>query len=206
MQEDDILQDAEEDGMPLKQMIRQKKMWITGIIFGLNSMATLGIMGQFVVRHKEAGIPENMVLVMLSICAVAGIAGGPFMGMLEQRSGARKAFSLSCVIYVVGFLLNFSNLWIGIGISIILFGIGVTGTQIFLPSFLANIFGRKDFKSAYAIAFPLSNLICQLSFLVNAAALRWFGEIRFAYLFFAGGMATAFILVQVLKMHDSDSK
>lgn len=205
-QNDILLKDIEEDGMPLKQMIHQKKMWITGIIFGLNSMATLGIMGQFVVRHKEAGIPENTVLVMLSICALAGIAGGPFMGMLEQRFGVRKAFSLSCIIYVVGFLMNFSNMRIGIGISIILFGIGVTGTQIFLPSFLVNIFGRKDFKSAYAIAFPLSNLMCQLCFLVNAAALRWFGEIRFAYLFFAGGMTTALILVQTLKMHNPYSK
>lgn len=189
-----------EKGMTLKEMLHQKKMWIVAVIFGLNSMATLGIMGQFVIRHQELGIPHAAIMIMLTGCAVIGIAGSAVMGNLEHRLGSTKAFCACALFLIAGLLLNFTGNIICVILSIVCFGMGLTGTQVFLTTFLVTIFGRKNFSAAYAIAYPVSSLLCQLCFLLNAASLTLFGEIRFSYLFFVVLMVLAMILALSLRL------
>lgn len=190
----------ENKGMSIKEMLCKRKMWIVGIIFGIYSMTTLGIMGQFVVRHMDLGLSRTTVLCLLTFCAVVGVAGSGIVGVLENKFGSTRAFCLCCVSWIVALLLNFSGNILCVLISVALFGLGLTGTQVFLTTFLVTLFGRKNFTPAYAIAYPVSSFFCQLCFLVNALALMIFNEIRYSYLFFAMLLVVAIILTLNLKL------
>ena len=184
----------------VRDMLKIREMWLTGVISGLYSIVTIGVMGQFVIRHAETGISESGVLLMLTVCAVMGIVGSPILGRLENRLGTKRAFQLCCLLYLAAMLLNFTNVRILVYLSVICIGVVITGTPIFLMSFLVSIFGRKNFKTAYAIAYPVSSLIGQTAFLLTAASLRLFGTMRQAYLLFALMLAAILVLTLFLRM------
>ena len=187
-------------GISLKAMLGIREMWLVGIIFGLFSIVTTGVMGQFVIRHGQAGFSEAETLLLLTACALIGLAGSPILGRLEDALGTLRGFRVCCGVFLAAMLLNFTDLpWL-IYASIVCIGIAITGTPIFLMSFLVSIFGRENFKTAYAIAYPLSSLIGQTAFLITGLALRWFGEMRFAYLFFAAMLLLALFLSRFLRM------
>ena len=202
-------QDAAAEGsgkqLTFRDMLGIREMWLVGIIFGLFSVVTTGVMGQFVIRHRQSGFSESETLALLTACALIGMAGSPIQGRLENALGTRRGFQVCCGIFFAAILLNFTDNRALIYASIVCIGICITGFPIYLTSFLINIFGRENFKTAYAIAFPLSSLIGQTAFLFTALALRAFGEMRFAYLLFAAMLLLAFVLSRFLRMERTDA-
>lgn len=189
----------EETGsLSLRQMLGIREMWLTGIILGLFCIATTGVMGQFVIRHTQAAFSKAESLELLTVCAVVGLVGSPIMGKLENKLGSVRGFLVCCSIFITAMLLNFTNVHALIFVSIACLGVVITGMPIFMTSFLVTIFGTKNFKTAYAIAYPLSSLIGQTTFLLTSLMLRIFGEIRFAYLLFSGLLIIAMVLTKFL--------
>ena len=196
-----VVSDPDTQEISLKEMFRIREVWLVGIMIGLFSVVATGVMGQFVIRHQQMeGLGRSGALILLTVCAVTGMIGSPVMGWLENRLGTRRGFQICCGLFVAALLLNFTDIRWLIYISILCFGIVITGIPIYMTSFLVSIFGRKNFKTAYALAFPLSSLIGQTAFLFTALALQLFGEVRYAYLLFAGMLVIAVILGKFVRM------
>ena len=177
-----------------REVMKDKRLWMVAVLMGFYSMCSLGVMGQFVVRHSEISyLQQEVVLLMLTCCAVAGLFGGPIWGALDTRFGTKKAYILCALNYMIALLLNFTDSLPLICISIVMLGLGACGIQVFLTAWLVSIFGRRDFGPAYTIAYPITNVFCQTCYLVIAIARSTFGEMRYAYLFFA-----AFLFISIV--------
>lgn len=191
---------ADEGGRSIREMLKVRQVWQVAVLMGLYSMCSLGIMGQFVVRHGELGLATEHVLLMLTACAVFGLFGGPLWGALDTRFGTKKAYIMCAVNYAVAMLLNFTNLLPLIYLSIAMLGLGACGIQVFLTAWLVSIFGRKNFSPAYTIAYPVTNILCQMCYLVIALARTNFGETRFAYLFFTALLGVSIVISLTVNM------
>ncbi len=193
--------------VPIREVISKPQLWCTGVLFGSYTLVTMGVMSQFVIRHKEIGISEPVVLVMLSICAMIGLAAGVLNGKLEYRFGCFHAFLIVHIIYMIALVCNITNVRSLVFLSIILLGMALTGVQIFLTSFILTIFGQKEFRAVYAIAYPLSSFIGQLAFLLIAVVRSFSGQgMRSAYLFFLIFLFLNIILILVLKCDYSKNR
>lgn len=188
-----------------KEMIRDKRVWLVGIMMGLYAICTLGVMGQFVVRHAEIeSLSSDITLIMLTVCAIAGLFGSPIWGALDGRLGTKRAYILCTINYILAMILNFTNVIPLVFISIVLLGLGACGVQVFLAAWLVSIFGRKDFSPAYTIAYPISSLITQMCYVVIAFSRSVFGEMRYAYLFFAAFLGVSIIISLIIRIPKQD--
>lgn len=171
--------------LPLGHLLKKKAFWYILIMMGICNLTQTGLMAQFLVRYQGTSISESTVVIMMSIMAFIGIFGSMIVGYFENKLGTQKAYSIFAALFALAFLLNFTNIPVLVYLSIPLFGIVLTLMQIFLSAFELSVFGRKNFKQANAILFPLISMIGQLTFLLISACLKIFGEVRYAYLIFA---------------------
>jgi OFA family oxalate/formate antiporter-like MFS transporter len=192
---------SNEKGKTIGQMAKVGTVWYVGIFMGLYSMCSLGVMGQFVVRHSELPIDNATVLLMFSVCAAAGIFGGPLWGAIDTKFGTKTGYLLCALNYIVAMLLNFTDIMPLVYISVVLLGLGACGIQVFLAAWLVSIFGRKDFAGAYGIAYPLSNILCQMCFFVIAFTKSVFGQMRYAYLVFVALLVISIIMSRFVKIN-----
>lgn len=184
--------------LPLGQLLKKKAFWYILIMMGICNLTQTGLMAQFLVRYQGTGISENTVVIMMSIMAFIGIFGSMIVGFFENKLGTQKAYSIFAALFALAFLLNFTDVPVLVYLSIPLFGIVLTLMQIFLSAFELSVFGRKNFKQANAVLFPMISMIGQLSFLLISACLKLFGEVRYAYLIFAILLFVTLILNKLL--------
>lgn len=171
--------------LPLGHLLKKKSFWYILIMMGICNLTQTGLMAQFLVRYEGSSISESTVVIMMSIMAVIAIFGSMIVGFVENKLGTQKAYSIFAALFAVAFLLNFTDIPALIYLSIPFFGVVLTLMQIFLSAFELSVFGRKNFKQANAVLFPLISMIGQLTFLLISACLKIFGEVRYAYLVFA---------------------
>lgn len=185
--------------LPLGQLLKMKSFWYILLMMGICNLTQTGLMAQFLVRYQGTDIPESTVIVMMSIMAVIAIFGSMIVGYFENKLGTQKAYSIFAALFALAFLLNFTNIPGLVYLSVSMFGVVLTLMQIFLSAFELSVFGRKNFKQANAVLFPLISMIGQMTFLLISACLKIFGEVRYAYLIFAILLFATLFLNQLLK-------
>lgn len=185
--------------LPLGQLLKMKSFWYILLMMGICNLTQTGLMAQFLVRYQGTDIPESTVIVMMSIMAVIAIFGSMIVGYFENKLGTQKAYSIFAALFALAFLLNFTNIPGLVYLSVPMFGVVLTLMQIFLSAFELSVFGRKNFKQANAVLFPLISMIGQMTFLLISACLKIFGEVRYAYLIFAILLFATLFLNQLLK-------
>lgn len=185
--------------LPLRQLLKMKSFWYILFMMGICNLTQTGLMAQFLVRYQGTDIPERTVIVMMSVMAVIAIFGSMIVGYFENKLGTQKAYSIFAALFALAFLLNFTNIPGLVYLSVPMFGVVLTLMQIFLSAFELSVFGRKNFKQANAVLFPLISMIGQMTFLLISACLKIFGEVRYAYLLFAILLFATLFLNQLLK-------
>lgn len=193
----DELQQIQSEGGPTLSTVRLLKtpqVWLIAVFIGLYSMVMMGVLAQFVVRHNELPIPEAQVIIMFTITSAIGLAGGPIWGRLDARFGTKKAFIICCTSMIIGMTLNFTCILPLVYISLPLFGLGATGTHVYLTAWIVTVFGRRNSSAAYSVIYPIHCVINYLCYVVMAIARILFGEMRFAYLFYIASLILAICL------------
>ena len=166
-------------------LLKLKNFWYIVIVIGIVSLATTGLMAQFIVRYTSSGFGESTAIFMMSIAAAVGIPGSYLVGNTINRLGTKNAYAYFVVIYALAFMLNFTNNRVLIYITIPVFGLVITVIHNFLTAFQVGVFGRTNFGVSNAVVFPLINMIGQLSFVIISTCIGIWGEVRFAYPVFA---------------------
>lgn len=167
------------------KLLRTKETYLIALVLGINFMVTVGVMSQLVPRNVALGFSEDTAMGLMSVCAIIGIAGSYMWGWLDTKFGTKKAMIAFSIQYAVALVCNISEIRPLIYLSLLLIGSAIGGAANFTASLTCSVFGRQEFKQAYAVIYPLLNIIQQSNFWINALALKATGSLRGAYAVYA---------------------
>ncbi len=103
--------------------------------------------------------------------------------------------------YIAALLANVSETKMGIYLSIFMIGMAIGGSANFTTSLPASIFGRHGFDKVNSVIFPIQGFVTSLCFAVNGIVLNLTGDLKYAYIVFAGVAAVNIILVLFVDEH-----
>ncbi|MDR2939739.1 MAG: MFS transporter [Clostridiales bacterium] len=182
-------------------LLKTKELWLAAITTGFFQICSVGVMSQLVVRNISLGFTQNQAISLMTVIACIGVAGSWLVGVLDDKIGTKKMMILFGLWYMVALLANASETKVGIYLSIFMIGMGIGGSANFTTSLPASIFGRHEFDKVNSVIFPIQGLITALCFAVNGVVLNLTGNLRSAYLVFAGVAAVDVLLVLLIDEH-----
>ncbi|WP_243281025.1 hypothetical protein [Flavonifractor plautii] len=87
-------------------------------------------------------------------------------------------------------------------VSLFMIAMGIGGSANFTTSLPTSIFGRQGFDKVNSVIFPIQGAVTALCFLVNGVVQKITGgQIRMAYLVFAGVALVNVLLVLMVNEH-----
>ena len=148
------------------EVARTPKVWLVIAIYGLLNCSVIACVAQlfqYIVERADLGENTGTAGVIMSVGALAGIAGGFIISFMDQKLGTKKAtviYSIvSVAIYLAMAFVNTSNIVVLIILSMLAFLIN-GGPAPLLPSMIVTIFGPESFNSISKIATPIA-CICR---------------------------------------------
>ena len=166
------------------KLLRTKETWLVALVLGINFLVTVGIMSQLVQRNVSLGFEQNTAIALMTVCALIGVAGSYAWGWIDQKFGTKRSMVAFGIWYAIAIACNVSEIMPLVYLSVFLIGVSIGGAANFTASLTTSVFGRHDFKLAYALIYPLLNFVQQSNFMVNAFALSATGSLRGAYIFY----------------------
>ena len=137
----------------------------------------------------------------MTLLACIGVVGSWLIGILDDRIGTKKTMILFGIWYILALLANVSETKVGIYVSIFMIGMAIGGSANFTTSLPASIFGRHGFDKVNSVIFPIQGFVTSLCFAVNGIVLNLTGNLRYAYMVFAGVAAVNILLVLCVNEH-----
>ena len=148
------------------EVARTPKVWLVIAVYGLLNCSVIACVAQlfqYIVQRADLGENTATAGVIMSVGALAGIAGGFIISFMDQKLGTKKAtviYSIvSVAIYLAMAFVNTSNIVVLIVLSMLAFLIN-GGPAPLLPSMIVTIFGPESFNSISKIATPIA-CICR---------------------------------------------
>lgn len=196
----DTNDEGEDGGWTTMKLLKTKELWLAAITTGFFQICSVGVMTQLVVRNMELGFPQNTAIAVMTVLACVGVIGSWLIGVLDDKCGTKRTMVGFGLWYMVALLLNFSNIMPLVYVSLFMIAIGIGGSANFTTSLPASIFGRHGFAKVNSVIFPIQGAITALCFAVNGVVqLATGGEVRMAYLVFAGVAFVNILLVLGVK-------
>lgn len=194
--------DRDDDGgWTIISLLKVKELWLAAITTGFFQICSVGVMSQLVVRNMSLGFTEVQAISIMTLLACIGTAGSFIIGIIDDKLGTKKTMILFGIWYIVALLSNVSETKIGIYISIFMIGMAIGGSANFTTSLPTSIFGRHGFDKVNSVIFPIQGFITSLCFAVNGIVLNLTGNLRYAYVVFAGIAFLTIILVMFVNEH-----
>lgn len=190
-----------EGGWTTSKLLKTKELWLAAITTGFFQICSVGVMSQLVVRNMSLGFSEVQAVSIMTLLACIGVAGSFFIGVMDDKIGTKKTMILFGMWYIAALLANVSETKIGIYISIFMIGMSIGGSANFTTSLPASIFGRHGFDKVNSVIFPIQGFVTSLCFAVNGIVLNLTGDLKYAYIVFAGVAAVNIILVLFVDEH-----
>lgn len=185
--------------MTLKDVIRDKRAWFTGIGLGLIWMVTVGIVSRLIPRLMSIGYEQPKALAYMTLAAVCGIAGSYMWGFLDQKLGTRKTGMVYGAFYIIALicLLPENNHVITL-IAVVLVGIGIGGIGNLVPSMVGTLYGRKNFLVANQLIMPVCTVIRSCAFAFVSIIVEKTGGFGGAYVAFIGVCVVGIVIVGLI--------
>lgn len=188
-------------GWTTGKLLKTKELWLAAITTGFFQICSVGVMSQLVVRNVSLGFTQVQAVSIMTLLACIGVVGSWLIGILDDKIGTKKTMILFGFWYILALLANVSETKAGIYISIFMIGMAIGGSANFTTSLPASIFGRHGFDKVNGVIFPIQGFVTSLCFAVNGVVLNVTGNLRYAYLVFAGIAAVNIILVFFVDEH-----
>lgn len=192
---------AGEEQWTVAKLLATKELWLAAVTTGFFQICSVGVMSQLVVRNMSLGFTQVQAVSMMTVIACIGVVGSWLVGILDDKIGTKKTMILFGIWYAAALLANASETKAGIYLSIFMIGMGIGGSANFTTSLPTSIFGRHEFDLVNSVIFPIQGLITALCFAVNGIVLNLTGNLRTAYLVFAGVAIVDVILVLFIDEH-----
>jgi OFA family oxalate/formate antiporter-like MFS transporter len=162
-------------------------------------------MTQLVLRNVEIGFEQQTALNIMTVLALGGVVGSWLVGVIDEKIGTKKTMIGFGVWYCIALLLNFATgmtITPLVYVSLFMIAMGIGGSANFTTSLPTSIFGRQGFDKVNAVIFPIQGAITALCFAVNGIVqLITGGQIRMAYIVFAGVALVNVVLVLLIDEH-----
>ncbi|MEG2678558.1 MAG: MFS transporter [Oscillospiraceae bacterium] len=196
----DTSDEGEDGGWTTGKLLKTKELWLAAITTGFFQICSVGVMTQLVVRNVELGFTQNTAIAIMTVLACVGVVGSWLIGVFDDKFGTKQTMVGFGLWYMVALLLNYTNYMPFVYVSLFMIAIGIGGSANFTTSLPASIFGRHGFAKVNSVIFPIQGAITALCFAVNGIVqLATGGEVRMAYLVFAGIALVNVILVCFIK-------
>ena len=202
----DTTDEVEGDGgWTTGKLLRTKELWLAAITTGFFQICSVGVMSQLVLRYVELGFSQQAAMNVMTILALGGVVGSWLVGIIDDAIGTKKTMILFGIWYAIALLLNFTavdSVTPLVYVSLFMIAMGIGGSANFTTSLPASIFGRHGFDKVNSVIFPIQGAVTALCFLVNGTVqLITGGQIRMAYLVFAGVALVNVVLVLLVNEH-----
>ena len=202
----DTTDEVEGDGgWTTGKLLRTKELWLAAITTGFFQICSVGVMSQLVKRNVELGFQQQQAMNVMTILALGGVVGSWLVGVIDDKIGTKKTMVGFGIWYAVALLLNFTavdQVTVLVYVSLFMIAMGIGGSANFTTSLPASIFGRHGFDKVNSVIFPIQGAVTALCFLVNGTVqLITGGQIRMAYLVFAGVALVNVVLVLLVNEH-----
>ena len=162
-------------------------------------------MSQLVLRNVELGFSQQTAMNVMTVLALGGVVGSWLVGIIDDAIGTKKTMILFGIWYAIALLLNFTavdQVTPLVYVSLFMIAMGIGGSANFTTSLPASIFGRHGFDKVNSVIFPIQGAITAQGFLVNVEVKKITrGQIRMAYLVFAGVALVNVVLVLLVDEH-----
>lgn len=191
----------ENGGWTTGKLLKTKELWLAAITTGFFQICSVGVMSQLVVRNMSLGFSQVQAVSIMTLLACIGVVGSWLIGILDDRIGTKKTMILFGIWYILALLANVSETKVGIYVSIFMIGMAIGGSANFTTSLPASIFGRHGFDKVNSVIFPIQGFVTSLCFAVNGIVLNLTGNLRYAYMVFAGVAAVNILLVLCVNEH-----
>lgn len=189
------------ESFTIKGLLTTKELWLAAVTTGFFQICSVGVMSQLVVRNMELGFTQTQAVSLMTVVACIGVVGSWLIGILDDKIGTKKTMIMFGIWYALALLANISEIKIGIYLSIFMIGMGIGGSANFTTSLPTSIFGRHEFDKVNSVIFPIQGLITALCFAVNGIVLNVTGNLRYAYMVFAGVALVNALLVCFIDEH-----
>ena len=202
----DTTDEVEGDGgWTTGKLLRTKELWLAAITTAFFQICSVGVMSQLVKRNVELGFQQQEAMNVMTILALGGVVGSWLVGIIDDAIGTKKTMILFGIWYAIALLLNFTavdSVTPLVYVSLFMIAMGIGGSANFTTSLPASIFGRHGFDKVNSVIFPIQGAVTALCFLVNGTVqLITGGQIRMAYLVFAGVALVNVVLVLLVNEH-----
>ena len=192
-------------GWTTGSLLKTKELWLAAITTAFFQICSVGVMSQLVKRNVELGFQQQEAMNVMTILALGGVVGSWLVGVIDDKIGTKKTMVGFGIWYAVALLLNFTavdQVTVLVYVSLFMIAMGIGGSANFTTSLPASIFGRHGFDKVNSVIFPIQGAVTALCFLVNGTVqLITGGQIRMAYLVFAGVALVNVVLVLLVNEH-----
>ena len=146
---------------------------------------------------------ENRFTGKMIDLALGGVVGSWLVGVIDDAIGTKKTMVMFGIWYAIALLLNFTavdSVTPLVYVSLFMIAMGIGGSANFTTSLPTSIFGRQGFDKVNSVIFQ--GAVTALCFLVNGVVQKITGgQIRMAYLVFAGVALVNVLLVLMVNEH-----
>ncbi len=192
----DTAESEDDGGWTTSKLLKTKELWQAAISTGFFQICSVGVMSQMVLRNMELGFEQSKAILIMTILALVGTFGSWLIGVFDQKFGTKRTMIGFALWYASALVLNFTNIMPLVYVSLFMIAIGIGGSANFTTSLPASIFGRHGFTKVNSVVFPLQGFVTALCFLINGLVQNITGgQIRYAYLVFAGVALINIIIV-----------
>ena len=196
---------GDDSGWTVGKLLATKERWLAAVTTGFFQICSVGVMTQLVLRNVEIGFEQQTVLNIMTVLALGGVVGSWLVGVIDEKIGTKKTMIGFGVWYCIALLLNFATgmtITPLVYVSLFMIAMGIGGSANFTTSLPTSIFGRQGFDKVNAVIFPIQGAITALCFAVNGIVqLITGGQIRMAYIVFAGVALVNVVLVLLIDEH-----
>ena len=148
------------------EVARTPKVWLVIAIYGLLNCSVIACVAQLVQYIMErGGFGDNAgaAVTIMSVGALAGIAGGFIISFMDQKLGTKKATVLYCIAGVIVYLamafIKTDSIVVLVILCMLAFLLNGAPAPL-LPSMILTVFGPESFNSVSKIATPIA-CICR---------------------------------------------
>jgi len=204
-EEYDNSDEGADGGWTTGALLKTKELWLAAITTGFFQICSVGVMSQLVLRNQELGFSQQAALNVMTVLALGGVVGSWLVGVIDEKLGTKKTMIGFGIWYCIALLLNFTavdQITPLVYVSLFMIAMGIGGSANFTTSLPTSIFGRHGFDKVNSVIFPIQGAVTALCFAVNGLVqLITGGQIRMAYLVFAGVAVVNILLVLQVDEH-----
>lgn len=166
-----------------------------GLAFGLGLMMSAGVVGQLKPRFSDLGFSDAGAMSLMVLTAAFAAAGKYFWGWTSDKLGPLRTAKLLFAANILGLAIAFLPQNV---VTCLLFatccGLFLGGFWTMYPAFVAAVFGRNNFTSAYrftSLFIPLKSL----GYVLMGFSFDFFRTYDAAYMFFMLMLLLGYVLI-----------